>query len=291
MKAKSSCTNLPSTDSSLRVESILLTVTRVATRNGESILTNATGFFFERDDELFLITNRHVVCDEPSNHRPDGLELELHISEANIAEVTSFYIPLYKSDTPCWREASDSAGLTDVVAIPIDRDHWPENAVYRAFTPQHLVEDLHEAEVGTSLLVIGFPLGFFDQLLHLPVARQAIIASAFGFRFQGSGCFLTDSRTHRGLSGAPVVSRFSNHRGRAALPYALLGVHASRLDVGVRDPSQDESLGLNCAWYADVIMPLTEKRAADADSAESPSTEESDTRPEVRPATAVSAKG
>jgi hypothetical protein len=25
-----------------------------------------------------------------------------------------------------------------------------------------------------------------------------------------------------------------------------------------RDAAQDESLGLNCAWYADVLMALTE---------------------------------
>jgi hypothetical protein len=30
------------------------------------------------------------------------------------------------------------------------------------------------------------------------------------------------------------------------------------MDVGDRDLAADESLGLNCAWYADVLMALTE---------------------------------
>jgi hypothetical protein len=37
----------------------------------------------------------------------------------------------------------------------------------------------------------------------------------------------------------------------------LLGVHSSRVDAVTRDRRMDEALGLNCAWYADVLMILT----------------------------------
>jgi len=46
--------------------------------------------------------------------------------------------------------------------------------------------------------IVGFPLGFHDTLHHLPVVRQAALASSFGLRFPGNGYFLTDARTHRG---------------------------------------------------------------------------------------------
>ena len=85
-----------------------------------------------------------------------------------------------------------------------------------------------------------------------------MIASSFGLRFQGLGYFLTDARTHRGTSGAPVVMR--HHDAAAnddALPWRLLGVHSARLDMAGRDLAQDESLGLNCAWYADILMTLS----------------------------------
>jgi hypothetical protein len=133
--------------------------------------------------------------------------------------------------------------------------------VLRAFTPAHLPARFDRIEVGTSLLVVGFPLGFHDTLHHLPVVRQAVIASSFGLRFQGQGYFLTDARTHRGSSGAPVVMRVAAAAAPAELPWMLLGVHSSRLDVG-RDLLLDEALGLNCAWYADILMTLTEKRTA-----------------------------
>ena len=111
-------------------------------------------------------------------------------------------------------------------------------------------------EVGSLLLVVGFPLGFHDALHHLPVVRHAVNASSFGMRFQGKGYFLTDARTHRGTSGAPVVMR-ATKEGLGDLPWMLLGIHSSRMDVGTRDLKLDEALGLNCAWYADILMTLT----------------------------------
>ena len=42
------------------------------------------------------------------------------------------------------------------------------------------------------------------------------------------------------------------------LPWMLLGVHSAVFDVGTRDLNIDEALGLNCAWYADILLTLTE---------------------------------
>ena len=241
------------------IESLLLSVTRVSTFLGAQELTNATGFFFERDGRLFLVTNRHVVLDEGSHHRPDRLEIELHVEPANVAITTQFSIPLYRGTQPAWREGTDPAGTVDVVALQLDRAALPQQLLLQPFTPNHLIEQLDEIEVGTRVLIVGFPLGFHDTWHHLPVVRQAVIASAFGLRFQGQGYFLTDARMHRGTSGAPVVARMTAQRsGRGDLPWMLLGVHAARMDVTNRDAEQDERLNLNCAWYADILMTLTE---------------------------------
>jgi len=50
------------------------------------------------------------------------------------------------------------------------------------------------------LLVVGFPLGFHDEVHHLPVVRQAVIASSFGLRFQGMGisCPMRERTAARG---------------------------------------------------------------------------------------------
>jgi S1-C subfamily serine protease len=223
------------------------------------LLTNASSFFFERGERLFLVTSRHVVIDEESNHLPDRIEIELHTDPENMAESTGFSIPLYRSGKAVWRQGLDSAGAIDVAVIEIDRSALPEPTVYRAFDPKHLLNPRELVQIGASLLIVGFPLGFHDTLHHMPVVRQAVIASSFGLRFQGQGYFLTDARTHRGTSGAPVVMSASEGASKQdALPWRLLGVHSSRLDVGTRDLNLDEALGLNCAWYADILLTLTE---------------------------------
>ena len=240
------------------IEPILLTAAPIFTFVQQQPLTNASGFFFERDERLFLVTSRHVMYDEPSKHYPDRIEIELHVDPNNLADSTGFSIPLYRNGHGVWRQGEDAAGRIDVAAIEIERAALPATAVLRAFTPAHLPDEFDRVEVGRSLLVVGFPLGFHDTLHHMPVVRHAIVSSSYGLRFQGEGYFLTDARTHRGTSGAPVVMRIDQpNPAQAELPWMLLGVHSARLDVGGRDVDVDEALGLNCAWYADILLTLT----------------------------------
>ncbi len=241
------------------VDPILLTGVRVCTFQQQLPLTNASGFFFQRDERLYLVTSGHVLHAESSGHFPDRLEIELHTDPTNLALSTGFSIPLYQDGVGLWRRAADAAGAVDVAVIEIVRSALPSSTLFRVFTPQHLPDPSEPIEVGSSLLVVGFPLGFHDTLHHMPVVRRAVLASAFGLRFQGEGFFLTDARTHRGTSGAPVVMRIPNPQGALQdLPWLLLGIHSSRIDVGSRDGNVDEVLGLNCAWYADILMSLTD---------------------------------
>ncbi len=238
------------------IESLLLTTTRVSTFDNKLALTSATGFFFERDDRLYFVTSRHVVFDEPTKHYPNRIELELHSDALNLASSVSMSVLLYRNGKSVWRQGQDVGGEIDVAVIELDRKVLPTNVQIVCFSPTHLQRSLDEVEVGSSVLVVGFPLSFHDTLHHLPVVRQAAIASSFGIRFQGQGCFLTDARTHRGISGAPVVLRSTELGG--PLPWKLLGIHSSRMDMSSRDLELDESLGLNCAWYADILLTLTD---------------------------------
>jgi hypothetical protein len=241
------------------IDSLLLTCTRIATFAGDLGLTSATGFFLVRDQRLFLVTSRHVFIDVEANHAPDRITIELHVNHADMAAAGTVSIPLYREGLSLWRQATDSAGEVDVAVIEVDQSVLPAEAVYCAFTPEHITGDEDFIEVGAPLLVIGFPLGFHDALHHMPVVRRASLASSYGLRFQGMGYFLTDARTHRGTSGAPVVIRVPGATGRpGALSCRLLGIHSSRFDMATRDPVEDEALGLNCSWYADVLLTLSE---------------------------------
>lgn len=237
------------------IDTLLLSAARISTFEHQRSLTGASGFFFEREERLYLVTSRHVVMDGPSKHFPNRLEIEVHTDATDLSQSTGFSVMLYEDGQSVWRQGTDSAGEIDVAVIELDRDALPDAAVLCAFTPAHLPQPEAQVEVGSSVLIVGFPLGFHDHVHHLPVVRQAVVASAFGIRFQGLGYFLTDARTHRGTSGAPVVMR---DESLGELPWQLLGVHSARLDITGRDVEQDESLGLNCAWYADMLLALSE---------------------------------
>ncbi len=167
-------------------ESLLLTSTPIQTFAQSNPLTNASGFFFQTNSCLFLVTSRHVLFDEPTNHVPDRIEIELHTNPNNLADSIGFSIPLYKSGKSIWRQGSDEAGDIDVAVIEIETDKFPEKSVYHAFTPNHLLESFEEIHVGSSMLIVGFPLGFHDSLHHLPSYVKLSMRHHLSFDLKGA---------------------------------------------------------------------------------------------------------
>ncbi len=199
------------------------------------------------------MTSRHVLIDEPTQHHPDRIEIGLHTDAVDLTQTAGFSVLLYRQGLADWHQAKDSGGEIDVAVLELDRSALPAGTVLHAFNPDQVQGLRTGIQVGQAVSIIGYPMGFHDTLHHLPVARQAAIASSYGLRFEGQGFFLTDGRMHRGSSGAPVLIRTPDASG-----WMLLGVHSSRFDVGNREKDEDESLGLNCAWYADVLLALTQ---------------------------------
>ena len=237
------------------IDAAMFSVARVSTFSGTTLLTAASGFFFERAGRLFFVTSRHVLVDAATGHHPDRVEIVIHTDPVDLTKHASMALPLYLDRTSLWRQGQDSGGEIDVAAIELDRGKLPPSAVFCPFTPDHFQASLEDVPLGTPLLVLGFPLGFYDTLHNLPVARHATVASAFGVRFQGQGYFLTDARMHRGASGAPVLMKGPD--GGNGLRWKLLGIHSARMDMRTRELGVDETLGLNCAWYADILLALT----------------------------------
>lgn len=237
-------------------DGLLLTTTRVTTFSAAHALTSASGFFYRHGGRLFLVSNRHVFWDTESAHYPDRIEIGLHTNLRDLTRHAVVSLPLYCHGLPQWREARDAGGDVDIAAVEIPALSLPADAMLQAFDETHLDARDEQIAIGDALTIAGFPLGFHDTVYHLAVARSASIASAYGVRFQGQGCFLTDARTHRGSSGSPVVRR--RRKDDASAPsWQLIGVHSTRMDMRSRDQAQDESLGLNCAWYADILPKLT----------------------------------
>ena len=241
------------------IDPLLLTTVPISTFDGNEPLTKATGFFFRRGPKIFLVTSRHVFFDAKSKHHPDRIEIEIHNDLSNLAASARLSILLYQDGFGLWRAATDEGGEIDVAVLEIDLSQAVPPARVFAFSIGHLPQPSTQIEIGSNLLVIGYPMGFQDNLHRLPIARQANLASSFGFRFQGLGYFLVDARTHRGISGAPVVIRNPGAGGDSVdIPWRLLGIHSARLDVGSRSPEIDDFLGLNSVWYSGILLNLTD---------------------------------
>jgi hypothetical protein len=234
---------------------LLLNVLRISTAAGGSPLSDSTGFLFKRGTRLFLVTSRHVLRDEATQHFPDRISFRVHTDVVDLTRTAAIDVALYRDGVALWTQAGDSGGDVDVAAIELHAA-LPPHVQESAFTPQDLQVDAGSIDLGGSIVIACFPLGFYDTTYLLPVARQGGIASAYGVRFQGCGCFLTDARMHRGSSGAPVLMRRRTHMEGGG-PWALLGVHSARMDMGTRDAARDDMLGLNIAWYADILDTLT----------------------------------
>ena len=240
----------------LAVDPVLVTITHITTLERGQVLTNATGFFYSHAQRLYLVTNRHVLIDENSQHFPDTISIEIHVDQENLARYESISLPLYQDNSPMWKQGADSASTIDVAIVEIKPEWLPKNAIYQAFKRENLLPPNAKVKLGQNILIAGFPLGFRDDLHRLPIVRSGIIASSYGLRFQGMGYFLTDARTHRGSSGAPVIIECDQPENE--FNWQLAGIHSARFDIGSRDQNTDEALGVNCAWYTDILITLTE---------------------------------
>jgi hypothetical protein len=223
------------------------------------VLGSGTGFFYTNArQELFLITNRHVVIDETRNFFPNTTRLLLHDSPTNLRSNRPYDVPLYVGSAKNWRETTP---VIDLIAIPLNHQEIDTSGVViRAFSASNLIPRNVILDVGEDVLIIGYPLGvYFDEVNNLPVIRSGIIASAYPFGFQGHPYFLVDARLHKGTSGSPVLTKpKSMYKTTEAnvvgdLPMLLIGVNAATFPI----PEGEEPLGLNAVFFASILTQLT----------------------------------
>lgn len=225
---------------------------------------SATGFFFLHDGKKYLTTNRHVVIDEKDNFYPKFLKLTLHSSKSNFKLNNAIYIRLYHDSYKTWYEHSDyNTKLIDVVVIPLD-EKTIENianfnqSIINFFTIDNFINN-YQISSFADVLVVGYPLGFSDDINNLPVYRKGMIASSYPVEFRNYPYFLIDANLHEGTSGSPVLNSSNNMlidaqgRGLHSDMSIILGIHSAEHIV------DDEPLGLCVVWYPKVIVEIIEQ--------------------------------
>jgi len=229
------------------VSDINFCTTKVRMLNTGTELGSASGFFFRHRNTKYLATNRHVVIDENDEFFPTSLLLTLHLDRSDLTRNQVVEVQLYDSGRPLWKQhPSYDANDCDVVLVPFTQETLTNfdfsrfNSTSITFIGSEIINTRPVNPFG-DVVVVGYPLGFHDELHNLPVYRSASIASAYGIDFGGLPCFLIDAQLHSGTSGSPVVNShhtlFKEREGKEG--YALFGVHSAEHVVN-GDP-----LGLN----------------------------------------------
>jgi len=228
----------------------------VPIRNGKDC-GNATGFFYVRGNRRFLVTNRHVVIDEKRNFYPDALRIRVHADSSDLRRNEDLLISLYdNAKQKLWLEHPQYGSHADIVCLSLEgilgSQHLVNLLKSDAFLPSDLV-----LTIGQDAVVLGFPLGFHDDVLNLPVLRSAMVSTPYPAGFRGMPFFLIDARLHEGISGSPVftkpTSMFMDRSGSTRIftgtPAFLIGIVSAALPPNLGD----NPLGLYVVWFANLV--------------------------------------
>jgi len=221
---------------------------------------SATGFFFRNGDNRYLITNRHVVLREDRSFYPDSLIIRVHTSRSDLSQNRDVTIPLYDSTRRrTWLEHPTRGANIDVVAINIGSQLETQDFVTflsaESFLPSNVLLSL-----GDLVLVVGYPMEFYDTVHNFPITKTGTLASPHGVNFRGSPYFLIDAGLQPGMSGSPVILPSSSTRrvrdergisvGMGVFPPHILGINSGEHSVeGIK-------LGLNVVWYSGLIQEI-----------------------------------
>jgi S1-C subfamily serine protease len=240
-------------------EILAVVILIIQIQSGQPVGT-ATGFFYVRNDIIYLVTNRHVILDEEKGIKPDVLRVKLHVDPNDMTNNVDFDIPLYSAILARWHVHPDYVTKKiDIAVIEIDQKALRAGHFFKGLSTSNFLPKEYVIQPGEDVMVIGFPRGLSDSTHNLPLIRNAMISSAYGVEFQGSPFFLIDANLHPGMSGSPVITKPKNtwpdNKGNINIlsgsPMYFLGVHSATL--GLTLSSGEEPLGLGTVWYGYLI--------------------------------------
>lgn len=202
----------------------------------DNLRGTATGFFYEYSNQLYIVTNWHVVTGRDFlsgrildssgmiEACPTALELNLietipHEEQPLVALRNSqFRMELYTGGEPIWFEYPGDDSICDVVAIGVT----PESLERFFHLPiNRMDEEPIPWRPGDTVFILGYPIGI-GASGGFPIWKSGYVASEPEFPISlatesedGSSnetrlsAFYIDSATREGMSGGPVIAKIS----------------------------------------------------------------------------------
>ena len=199
-------------DVSILPNKLSLTTVRIVGHRDDGKIVSGTAFrvgFSENQLDSMLITNRHVLEGITTARLTYTESID---GKPQIGRFVDTKIPDFEKR---WIGHPDAE--VDLAAIPIKeiRQDLLVKGKQRTEYNLHLLYlhvDLIPSAVGfqnlsliEDIIMIGYPLGLFDEQHNLPIVRRGITATHPAVDFNGAKAFLIDCACFRGSSGSPVL--------------------------------------------------------------------------------------
>lgn len=231
-----------------------------------------TAFFYSQQpdsttklshEKIWLVSNRHVLFPEESY--PDTVWFHARKKTNN----TIVWVPIaiskkhIKDNCRYFSEKSIDIAVIDISNINIDsEDLLPFFTVHEGNFASSKRNAL-KPQVGESVIVIGYPLGFYDEYNKYPIVKSGIIASGYGLFYRGSPSFIIDCQLFPGSSGSLVALQPKEIYMVKGEP--MLMTDQSLVFLGIlsgepyrKDPNTGKTLTVNISqiWYSELIKDL-----------------------------------
>jgi len=258
---------------------LLFSIVMIFQVSNTNIVGTATGFFFKYNDDIYLITNRHVVEYSIKDSNPK-LIFNLHKSTTDLTQLKAIELPLKNGTDVVWYGYKETD--IDVVAIPVNKN-LISDVVVKTFSEEDFPPSGIELPIGSDLLVIGYPRGFSDKINYTPIAKSCIISTPTDVPFEKRPFFLMDGNLFPGMSGSPVITKpsstFNINGGMSFFEKPrtfFLGIHSASVSTtvdianepiyelkngqisinGFKKVPISENLELQTCWYNSIIFNL-----------------------------------
>ena len=176
-------------------------------------LATATGFLITRNNNIYLVTNRHVVtgrnnqtneCLDPNAAIPNKIKAWIPFRENEKYKWIEKTCDLYdKDELPMWFEHPLYQNRVDVVALKLG--NLEQNMCY------YNTNSFYNPIVTENVFIIGYPFGYNIRTNGEKYAiwTTGTIASDPDLNIEINGeqvpAFLVDAKTRKGQSGSPVI--------------------------------------------------------------------------------------
>ena len=233
-------------------------------------LSSATGFWCNFKNQIFFVTNWHVVSgrnfetNKPVDTKTCALPGELIIhGHAKQDHAThqpyELTIDLFdENNQPNWQEHPQYGSKVDVVAINVNSDKLNGYNIFCVDIDSELEKNV-VLNVMDQAFVTGYPLEASTTPNKFPIYKSGIIASE-PMVFNSEPRFYIDGKTKKGYSGSPVVLKQVTATQQKA---KINGFTHEKLDfVGIysgRDRQEETEFEaeLGIVWpYKDCLLPI-----------------------------------